>query len=130
MYEPDRKPPSAALNYVRENLTTVANFAEYVTPGEIDAADELAPGEGGILRDGTAKLAVCRDLHGRLHVRSAVCTHLGCIVHWNPTEQCWDCPCHGSQFAPDGAVLNAPAIGPLAPAELKRKGKAEKAAAT
>jgi len=39
-------------------------------------------------------------------------------VHWNTTEQCWDCPCHGSQFAPDGAVLAGPAIAPLAKAEL------------
>jgi Rieske Fe-S protein len=36
-------------------------------------------------------------------------------VHWNSTEQCWDCPCHGSHFAPDGEVLNGPAIAPLEP---------------
>jgi Rieske Fe-S protein len=36
-------------------------------------------------------------------------------VHWNSLEHCWDCPCHGSHFAADGSVLNAPAISPLAP---------------
>jgi Rieske Fe-S protein len=114
VYDPSRKPAGAIANYVRENLTAVENFAEYVTPGEIASADELKPGEGGILRDGLGKLAVCRGLDGKLHSRSATCTHLGCIVHWNSTEQCWDCPCHGSHFAPDGSVLNGPAIGPLA----------------
>ena len=60
-----------------------------------------------------SKVAACRDRDGKLHACSAVCTHLGCHVHWNSTEQCWDCPCHGSQFAPDGAVLNGPALAPL-----------------
>ena len=74
-------------------------------------------GEGGILFDGLKRLAACRDRDGTLHVRSGVCTHLGCHVNWNSTEQCWDCPCHGSQFAPDGGVLNGPAVSPLPKAE-------------
>jgi glycine/D-amino acid oxidase-like deaminating enzyme/nitrite reductase/ring-hydroxylating ferredoxin subunit len=126
VYEPSRKPLSGIVNYVRENLTPIQNFAEYLMPGELDSVDELKPGEGGILRDGMSKIAACRDRDGKLHLRSAVCTHLGCHLHWNTTEQCWDCPCHGSHFAPDGGVLNAPAIAPLAEAALSgQKKKAE-----
>jgi FAD dependent oxidoreductase./Rieske [2Fe-2S] domain. len=54
----------------------------------------------------------------RLHVCSAVCSHLGCIVSWNSTEHTWDCPCHGSRFTPDGKLLNGPALGPLEKASL------------
>jgi Rieske Fe-S protein len=107
------------MNFIKENVTAIKNFAEYLMPAEIESADDLKPGQGGVLRDGKNKIAVSRDADGKLQVRSAVCTHLGCHVHWNSTEQCWDCPCHGSQFAPDGAVLNGPALTPLAPAKLQ-----------
>jgi Rieske Fe-S protein len=113
VYDPSRKPVSTAMNYIRENVTAITNFAEYLMPSEIDSAESLNPGQGGIMRDGASKVAVCRDLDGKLHARSAVCTHLGCHVHWNSTEQCWDCPCHGSQFSPEGEVLGGPAIAPL-----------------
>jgi glycine/D-amino acid oxidase-like deaminating enzyme/nitrite reductase/ring-hydroxylating ferredoxin subunit len=124
--DPSRKP--ASLTALREFADGVAgavkNLAEHVIPGsaepdeapepgELASADALAPGMGAILREGTAKIAAYRKPDGELVRRSAVCTHVGCIVHWNPFEQCWDCPCHGSQFAPDGAVLNGPALTPL-----------------
>ena len=66
--------------------------------------------------DGTF-VAAYRDPAGTLHQRSAVCTHLGCIVSWNSEERSWDCPCHGSRFDPRGRVLNGPAIHPLASIE-------------
>lgn len=113
LYEPSRKPRKALGEFVRENLPNVKNFGEYVTGGEVASADALAPGDGAIIRQGLKKIAAYRDEQGALHLLSAACTHLNCIVHWNPLEHCWDCPCHGSQFAPDGAVLNGPAISPL-----------------
>jgi glycine/D-amino acid oxidase-like deaminating enzyme/nitrite reductase/ring-hydroxylating ferredoxin subunit len=122
VYDPSRKTASAIGTYVSENVTAVKNFAEYLLPGDLDTVDQLKTGQGGILRDGLTHLAACRDMDGVLHVRSAVCTHLGCHVNWNSTEQCWDCPCHGSQFAPDGSVLNGPALSPLPQAKAPGEG--------
>jgi glycine/D-amino acid oxidase-like deaminating enzyme/nitrite reductase/ring-hydroxylating ferredoxin subunit len=119
VYAPGRKTLSAAGEYIAENIVPARNMAEHLTPGELSSPDELAPGQGGILRSGLEKLAVSRDRDGTLYVRSATCTHAGCVVHWNAFEQCWDCPCHGSHFAPDGTVLNGPAVSPLKAAELE-----------
>jgi glycine/D-amino acid oxidase-like deaminating enzyme/nitrite reductase/ring-hydroxylating ferredoxin subunit len=116
VYDPSRQTPSGIVNYVRENLSTIRNLADYLLPGSLQSLDELKPGQGGILRDGPRLIAACRDERGGLHTHIAACTHLGCHVNWNSTEQCWDCTCHGSQFAPDGEVLNGPAISPLKPA--------------
>ena len=63
--------------------------AEYLMPAEIDSVDALKLGEGGIVRNGMSKVAASRDEKGKLHLVSAVCTHLGCHVHWNSTQQRW-----------------------------------------
>jgi Rieske Fe-S protein len=85
----------------------------------VESVDELTPGQGALIRSGLKKIAAYRDADGRLHARSAVCTHMGCIVHWNSFEQCWDCPCHGSHFAVDGTAINGPAIRPLGEVEIE-----------
>ena len=41
------------------------------------------------------------------------CTHLGCSFPWNPMDQQFQCPCHGSRYAPDGTVVRGPAPLPL-----------------
>lgn len=119
LYDPFRVTLSvpSAKEFLRENLDVAAQFADWVKPGEISSAEAIAPGEAAILRRGLHRVAAYRAEDGTLHERSAVCTHLGCIVRWNTEERSWDCPCHGSRFAPTGEVLNGPALAPLAPAE-------------
>jgi Rieske Fe-S protein len=114
VYEPTRKTPSGIGNFLRENVTAVKNFAEYLAPGELKSLDDLEPGQGAIVRQRLSKIAAYRGKDGVLHARSAACTHIGCHLHWNSFETCWDCPCHGSQFAVDGTALNAPAVSALA----------------
>lgn len=82
----------------------------------VQAVAELGPGEGGIIERAGEKLAAFVDALGELHVLSAKCTHLGCTVAWNPGPKTFDCPCHGSRFAPTGEVVNGPAARPLPPA--------------
>lgn len=43
----------------------------------------------------------------------ATCTHLGCLVTWDPQEQVFRCPCHGGVFDRTGAVMDGPPPEPL-----------------
>jgi cytochrome b6-f complex iron-sulfur subunit len=38
-----------------------------------------------------------------------VCTHLGCLYNWVDQENKFICPCHGSQFQPNGQYIQGPA---------------------
>jgi Rieske Fe-S protein len=110
LYDPSRKTLRAFLKYAGENINVAAQYVEgYLTGGDVGSSEEIAQGEGAVIRRGIAKLAVYRDEQGTLHERSAVCPHLGCIVRWNSLEKTWDCPCHGSRFDRYGRVINGPA---------------------
>jgi nitrite reductase/ring-hydroxylating ferredoxin subunit len=56
---------------------------------------------------------------GRLFVIFARCTHLGCTPDWLPQEDMFHCPCHGSEYDPEGSISRArprdPWIGTWSP---------------
>jgi glycine/D-amino acid oxidase-like deaminating enzyme/nitrite reductase/ring-hydroxylating ferredoxin subunit len=117
LYNPSRKPIRAAANFAKENLNVAKQYLDWLLPSEVESADEIEPGSGAVLRRGTHKIACYRDGNGKTHEMTAVCPHLGCIVHWNGAEKSWDCPCHGSRFDKHGKMTNGPANIDLSPAE-------------
>ena len=105
-----------AWDYVKENL----DYPYYMIKDRIIAAESksirsLKRGEGAVLKVDGQRVAACRDQRGKIRTVSPVCTHLGCIVHWNSAECTWDCPCHGSRFEPSGQVIAGPAEASLEP---------------
>ena len=80
--------------------------------------DELPKHQGMVLP--AQHVAIYRDDDGQLHALTSVCTHRGCDVKWNADDRIWDCPCHGSRFAPTGEVLKGPATKPLRSVDLPK----------
>ncbi len=80
---------------------------------DVVPAEQLAPGEGGVVEIDGKKVGGYRDAAGVLHAVGLTCTHLGCPLHWNPGDISWDCRCHGSRFDVDGSIVNGPAVKPL-----------------
>ncbi len=76
------------------------------------AAATPPEGQGKVYRDGNRPVAVS-TVDGSTCRLSAVCTHLGGILHWNDNERTWDCPLHGSRFTNEGKLLEGPATKDL-----------------
>jgi glycine/D-amino acid oxidase-like deaminating enzyme/nitrite reductase/ring-hydroxylating ferredoxin subunit len=119
LYDPGRRSfaPGPVKEFLKENLDVAAQYSDLVLQKDAGSEAEITPGTGAILRHGTHPVACYKGEDGSVTRLSALCTHLKCVVQWNSAEKSWDCPCHGSRFAPTGEVLNGPASAPLPPAE-------------
>ncbi|MHB1294382.1 MAG: Rieske 2Fe-2S domain-containing protein [Anaerolineae bacterium] len=73
------------------------------------ALDGLQAGQGAILTLDGVKVAVYKDTQGNVVRLSPKCPHQGCELGWNAADSIWECPCHGSQFEPDGTLHQGPA---------------------
>lgn len=114
VFEPSRILTQSIAEAVPEIISSTVPYVDWITGGDVSTADEIKNGTGAIISRGTTKIAAYRDEAGKLFERSAVCTHLGCIVRFNSLEKTWDCPCHGSRFGIDGHPINVPAFTGLA----------------
>ena len=119
----------AASRHSAKGLGTLLGNAASVTAGLVkghaashaDTPLPAKPGEAALVEIDGRTAGVFRDDGGTLHAVSAVCTHMGCLLGWNPVDRTWDCPCHGSRFAVGGEVRHGPAIEPLPRIELESR---------
>jgi len=89
LYDPSRKTlkPRSLADYVAENANVATKLRDYSTPGSAKSADEIRLGQGAVLRHGLKKIVTYGDENGNLHVVSAVCPHLGCVVRWGALRE-------------------------------------------
>lgn len=119
VYDPGRfTPVKAAPKFIKENVNVFFQYLKDYTKENPKLFADVSAGEGKVIEHDGEKLAVHRDNENKLQVCSAICTHLGCVVHWNNAESSWDCPCHGSRFDLQGEVLEGPALSPLKQIEI------------
>ncbi len=91
---------TAAILLTDQILGRKNEFAQLFSPSRGMAAGPLA-------------LNGLNALGGYLYPTVRRCPHLGCALRWNPAERTWDCSCHGSRFAENGALIDNPATGGL-----------------
>ena len=114
IYDSTRVNFAGAGKFLEENLDVARAWAgDRLGRRDRRTPAMLRPGEAAILRPASEAIAAYRRDDASYYAVSANCTHMGCRVRWNPLAKSWDCPCHGSRFAPDGAVLSGPAVKPL-----------------
>jgi cytochrome b6-f complex iron-sulfur subunit len=83
---------------------------------------DIPLGQGKVVPVGSRPTIVINTEQG-VKAYSAICTHLGCIVAYDPTSTNIVCPCHDGRFSPSsGAVLSGPPPAPLPQAEVSVEG--------
>lgn len=109
LYRPNRFRWRAFFQYARENVNVFQQYTHHLVPAEKHVPTQ---DHGVVMQRGIRKVA-CLKHDGSRTELTAVCPHMGGLVTWNEAEGTWDCECHGSRFAPEGEVLNGPAVSPL-----------------
>src|SRR5512134_938110 len=83
---------------------------------------DIPPGEGKVVPVGSKPTIIVSTAQG-LKAYSAICTHLGCIVAYDPGSSAIVCPCHDGRFNPTtGAVISGPPPTGLTPEEVSVEG--------
>jgi glycine/D-amino acid oxidase-like deaminating enzyme/nitrite reductase/ring-hydroxylating ferredoxin subunit len=98
---------------LQSNLEVGFNLAKgWISP--ITASSATVSEGDGVVSGPPWHLRATSVTDGTQRTVSPVCPHLGGIVTWNCADRAWECPLHGSRFAPDGTLLEGPATRGLA----------------
>lgn len=80
---------------------------------DVGPATELSPNSGKVFQFGNQPAILIRTPDGDLRAFTAVCTHLGCTVRYDPDSKVIWCPCHNGMFDLHGRNIAGPPPLPL-----------------
>jgi len=105
------------------NSKNAANIATrpdgFIAVGTIQELDE----KGSILNSQLPALIIRNPKNAQeVSAVNPNCPHLDCVVEWEASKKEFGCPCHASQFTPDGQVIKGPANTGLKPYLAKVEG--------
>ena len=105
----------APAAYARARALVESRGSEPAQPRDIGAADALLAGTSKTVQYSNKRVLVARDRNGQVFGVSAICTHMGCSVRFEPDRGSGvlACNCHESRFTLRGENLGGPAIWPL-----------------
>jgi cytochrome b6-f complex iron-sulfur subunit len=105
-------------------ISTLYPVVRYLIPPplkEVKSVNELIVGKASEVPENTGKIyqfnkdkVIVINDNGKLTACSAVCTHLGCLVHWDNAQNLIYCPCHGAKYKQTGEIISGPQPLPLA----------------
>ncbi len=114
-FSPSRKVFASLRDFLSENSDYPVHMVTDRFRVSHDSPASIIACRGKIIEHDSGPVAAFRDEEGQIHLHSAVCPHLGCIVAWTHVEKTWDCPCHGSRFRATGELIAGPAESNLKP---------------
>jgi glycine/D-amino acid oxidase-like deaminating enzyme/nitrite reductase/ring-hydroxylating ferredoxin subunit len=108
-FGPSRLAHHGWSEYIKENVNVALQYGDWLKGSEVSNIQDIPEDSGAVMREGVGKTCIYHLEGDHFEKKSAVCTHLGGIVHWNDIEKTWDCPCHGSRFNVRGKPIEGPA---------------------
>ena len=118
LYDPSRITIKAAGTFIKEGANMAKQYLDWISSTDLKDVEALESENGGVVTKGFSKIAVYKNKENQIDAFSAVCPHMGCVVHWNSDEKSFDYPYHGSRFDVKGKVINGPAISDLKKLEI------------
>ncbi len=100
-----------------EDVAVTPNGEGFLAVGSVDQLKQ-----DGYLVNKAAKVMVVQGENNNLSALNPTCTHQQCTVEWRQSSSSLYCPCHGSEFATDGTVIQGPAEQPLSSYAVQEEG--------
>ncbi len=108
LFSPQRKIKGAAGEIISNAFTNFKEIFLGYFRITFKSARKIKSGSGKVVFVNGKKRAVYRDGKNNLHIIGSMCPHMHGELKWNGDAECWECPCHGSQFDIHGNLLSGP----------------------